>query len=49
MLLPDDIRLVDIEEFLTTILKEKTLTMRKTQVIKSLLHAEHLQVSKIHC
>ena len=44
LLLPDNIPLRTIREFLTTILQEKTLTMRKTRVIRSLRQAEHLQV-----
>ena len=36
----------EIKDFLSTVVQERTLLKRRTQVLKSLLLAEHLQVSE---
>ena len=44
-LLPEGTRLTEIEEFLGMVVQERTVLKRRTQLMKSLLLAEHLQVS----
>ena len=46
-LLPAGTKLKDIQEFLTMVVQERTLLRRRTQLMKSLLLAEHLQVRHI--
>lgn len=43
--LPDSVRLIRIKHFLTTALQNQLNNRRKTQVLKGLLYAEHLQVT----
>ena len=43
-LLPASTKLTEIEAFLGTVVQERTLLKRRTQVMRSLLLAEHLQV-----
>ena len=42
--LPASTKLTEIEAFLGTVMQERTLLKRRTQVMRSLLLAEHLQV-----
>ena len=43
-LLPAGTRLKEIEQFLTTVLQERTQKRKRTQMLRGLLLAEHLQV-----
>lgn len=45
-LLPSETPLCNIQGFLTTVLQERTLHRRRTQLLRSLLLAEHLQVQQ---
>ena len=44
-MLPTDTHLGNIKQFLTTVIKERALLQRKTQLRRSLLYGEHLQVN----
>ena len=46
-LLPDDVAIQDIRQFLTTVLEENMIVKRKIHVLQGLQLAEHLQVHQI--
>ena len=46
--MPEETNLTEIEEFLEMVVKERTSVKRRTQLLKSLLLAEHLQVRHTH-
>ena len=46
-MLPPDTPLKGLQKFLTTIIKERTLLRRRTQLLKGLVFSEHLQVKKM--
>jgi hypothetical protein len=45
-MLPPDTPLKGLQKFLTTIIKERTLLRRRTQLLKGLVFSEHLQVAQ---
>lgn len=45
-IIPPETPLKDLKSFLTTVLEETTVQRRKTQILKGLLLAEHLQVQQ---